>query len=214
MEKFVVLNSGGFDSTVMIHRIREIYPDACIFNVFFNYGQPALNAERACSKKASEKLDCIFVERKIPKFNWTTSEFYNITYDTDKQYIEYRNLIFLSYATSMAEAYGCDKIFMALFYLPEAYKDCSMQFIERYNKLIAPSGIEVITPFGWLAKEDMYKMAQRFELKFDGFDFFSCNSPSSSRDGSGNNGLVPCGLCEDCEALREIYGEDLSPFLS
>lgn len=206
IKKLVLLNSGGFDSTVLASRVRDLYDTAEIINLFFNYGQPNLAEERRCSMKTAEDLDFEFREVEIPKFNWTSHKFYDRTVETAEQYVEYRNLVFLSYATSIAEAEGAERIFMALFYLPEAFKDCSLDFIENYNYLIAPSGIKVITPFAYLAKEDLHKMAVRYGIYPDNKVFFSCNSPIKSEL---TDECYPCGKCEDCIALKEMFGDDI-----
>lgn len=201
-EKIIVMNSGGFDSTVLANRVREIYPEAEILNLFFDYTQPSYKPERDCSYRTAYDLGFEFMEVKVPPFLWTSGKFYKKSFETSEQYIEYRNLVFLSYAVSIAEAYGYSKIFMALFYVPDTYKDCSISFIDHFNKLIAPSGIKVITPFAWIGKEDLYKMAQRYGIEKDNGAFFSCNCPKVV-DGR----LVPCGICGDCADIDRVYGE-------
>ena len=98
MSKILCLCSGGFDSVVMLHHIRDLHPDDSISTLFFNYGQKSLEMERRCAKKVSDKLGCTFIEIDIPRFYWSNSEFYSQGFSGDKEYLEMRNLIFFSYA--------------------------------------------------------------------------------------------------------------------
>ena len=60
MRRLLCLCSGGFDSVVLLHNIRDNFPEAEIHTLFFDYGQGTAKYERECSKKVSEKLNCIF----------------------------------------------------------------------------------------------------------------------------------------------------------
>lgn len=194
-EKFVLLNSGGFDSVVMAHRVRQIYPEAELVSLFFDYSQPNLKWEKACSDKCAKAVKAITCDIILPKFTWTHGSFYEGTSDTKRQYVEYRNLIFLSYAVSLAESWGFSRIYMATHYFSEGFKDGSNAFIDSFNRTIKPSGIRVETPFAYMYKDDLMNIARNLGITKD--DFFSCNNPFS--DGK------PCGECEDCLAIKEMY---------
>ena len=38
----VVLNSGGFDSTVLLHYVKEVEEDSLVYSLFFEYGQRSM----------------------------------------------------------------------------------------------------------------------------------------------------------------------------
>lgn len=194
VETIILLNSGGFDSVVMAHTIREANPKANIVSLFFNYGQPNYEGEKACVKKCCDDIDSDLKEITLPAMTWTKSDFYKGS--VDNQYLEYRNLVFLSYAVSVAEAYGSDRIFMATVWNGvDGYADCSTGFIKSFNRLIQSSGIVVETPFAYLSKEDLANLAYDYDIRLD--DFYSCNNPD--KDGK------PCNKCGDCKIIQEMY---------
>lgn len=192
MSKIVVLNSGGFDSIVLAHDVWYRSPDSEIHNLFFNYGQLNVESERKHSKKCAEKLEFIYKEVTLPTFNWSNSVLNGGS--DESQYIPMRNLIFLSYALSYAEAIGADKIFCA-FIDPECeyYKDTSPLFLSQVNEISNTLGIEVLAPFIKSYKGGLLKsLARKYGIYKE--DVHSCNF-----------GEEPCGECEDCKALDEIF---------
>ena len=69
MEKIVALNSGGFDSIVMLHRLRDKYPTTPIYTLFFNYGQFTVTEEYRCAKKwvdKDENSHILTIEVQLP----------------------------------------------------------------------------------------------------------------------------------------------------
>ena len=110
------LNSGGFDSVVLAHYLKEENPNAEILGLFFNYNQLACAKERVCAEKVCSKLNYKFKEIKLPTFLWTNSEFYkNQQYKNNESVeLEYRNMIFFSYALSIAKSLNCSKVYSAI----------------------------------------------------------------------------------------------------
>ena len=51
----VLLYSGGFDSTVLLHRLRESFPDEELFCIHFDYGQINRKQEYKCAEKNCKK---------------------------------------------------------------------------------------------------------------------------------------------------------------
>ena len=195
MSKIVVLNSGGFDSVVLSHVVRDYNQDKEIHNLFFNYGQLNVESERKHSTKCAEKLGFIFKEMDIPKFDWSNSVLSGGS--DESQYIPLRNLILLSYALSYAEAVGANEVYCA-FINPEGeyYKDTSPLFLEKLNELSNTFGIEVLAPFIESYKGGLLKsLARKYGVYRK--DVHSCNY-----------GDEPCGKCPDCQALDEIF-EDM-----
>ena len=194
MTKIVVLNSGGFDSTVLLHYVKEYYPSADEYHdVFFSYGQISEPMEKKCSKKNSDKLGYIHHEISLPKFVWTANKFYDEdSNEPDSQFLEYRNLVFLSYAFSLAKSIGADAVFMAILKPPEeGYPDCSEEFFEAMNS-IDPT-IKVITPFLENEKFDLAYYAFKCGITLE--DFNSCDTPHEGK---------PCGKCLDCQSVKDI----------
>lgn len=191
MNKIVVLNSGGFDSIVMCHYVRDSFPNAEIHSLHFNYGERNMKEQDDKVHKACQKLGMKEHTLHLPVFKWTTGEFYEKGYNPDKQYLEYRNLVFLSYAISYAESIKAEGVYLALVYDNE-YTDTNEVFLESMNNIAKQSGIEIYTPLrAFKYKEEMLPLALKYHLKPT--DYFSCDNPKS-------NG-TPCGTCLDCVAL-------------
>ena len=94
-EKVIALNSGGFDSVVMLHRL-VIDDNKDVISLFFNYGQRNSAKERECARKVANNLGLEHIEIDLPPINWSASSLYDSTQDSTNQYIEMRNLIFIS----------------------------------------------------------------------------------------------------------------------
>lgn len=194
MSKIVVLNSGGFDSVVLSHQVRNFNVDKEIHNLFFDYGQLNVNAERECSKNCADKLGFIYKEVTIPKFTWSNSVLSGG--EEESQYIPSRNVILISYALSYAEAIGADEIYCA-FINPECeyYKDTSPLFLEKINELSRIFGIKVLAPFIQYYKGGLLKsLARAYGIARE--EVHSCNF-----------GDEPCNVCSDCVAMDEIFND-------
>ena len=63
--KIVALHSGGLDSVVLMHHLKEKFPDAEVHTLFFDYGQNALLYEESCSKSVSDDLGYKWTKIKI-----------------------------------------------------------------------------------------------------------------------------------------------------
>lgn len=196
-EPVVVLNSGGFDSTVLLNCVAHTHDISKVYSLFFNYGQRSLKWERECAQKTCCKLGVNHAEITIPEFWWTKSNFYKKGYDgAQTQYLEMRNLVFLSYAASFAQSRGADTIYMALLYPYWDYPDCSKSFVRRMNEVLSPIGVRIKAPFIKYDKTELEKYALKYNIRRE--DFHSCDNP----DSEGN----PCGKCLDCIDIDNIYG--------
>lgn len=194
----VVLNSGGFDSVCLLHEVvnTHYYQDQ-VLSIFFNYGQVNLEQERECAKKVAYKLNVKHMEVEIAPISWSNSAMYS---KGNAEYLEMRNLIFLSYATSIAERVKATDIYMAVLY-GGTYSDTKPEFIEAYNKLLNVNGMNLVTPFIEDNKFTLMDLVKAYDIKQS--DFFSCNFPTENKK--------PCGVCNDCIALNSIYEEISKP---
>ena len=198
MSKILCLCSGGFDSVVMLHHIRDLHPDDSISTLFFNYGQKSLEMERRCAKKVSDKLGCTFIEIDIPRFSWSNSEFYSQGFSGDKEYLEMRNLIFFSYALSLCDSLGFTSLYAAIL-KSQGYYDTSEPFLSKIRGIAQDRGVELLTPFSSYEKYQLSYLAFVYEIK-EG-DFFSCDNPVD-----GN----PCGECPDCKLIKDMLSGKFS----
>lgn len=197
-ENIVVLNSGGFDSVVLMNCLyfqsQTQSEGVQIHSLHFHYGARNEAQQQRCVDKVCEKVGAVNKVIDLPKFDWTSSQFYEEGYAYNTQYLEYRNLIFLAYALSYAESVGAKKIYLAILGNGN-YADTNNVFLKGMNSFsVKNSGIEIITPFDKCLKTDLITYAIQSGMKTD--DYFSCDNPTE--DGE------PCGYCLDCEDLKEI----------
>lgn len=200
MEKIVVLNSGGFDSVVLAHYLKNeiINTGDEIHSIHFKYGNRNKRAQLIRVNKVCKKLNLFNHVVTIPKFTWTSSNFYGFKFnDTESQYLEYRNLIFLSYALSLAESIGAKKIYLAILKSYFGYTDTSSDFLQKINELSKLNGIEIIAPFSDYDKIDLRIFSEKYDIKSN--EYFSCDVP--------HFGLFACNECIDCESINEIQGK-------
>lgn len=194
MSKIVVLNSGGFDSVVLMKFLHIIQDETEIYSLHFTYGENNEQQQCECAYKVSQEVGAVHKVINLPKIDWTQSEFYTKdTNEYEKQYLEYRNLIFLSYALSYAESIGADKVYLATL-KSHGYTDTSDLFFEGINSFSKPlTNIEVVRPFSEFEKENLIYFANKCDVKIG--DYFSCDTPVNGK---------PCGKCADCEDLKYI----------
>ena len=192
MKKIVVLNSGGFDSTTLLAELAST--EECeIHSLYFDYGQPNYPYDSKCAKENAEKLGAIHHEIFLPKITWTKNTFYNTSINEYKtQYLEMRNVIFISYALSLAEGVGAEAIYMAILANGQ-YKDTNPEFIVKMRDLCETLGVKFETPYAELVKQQLYPFAKIAGVG-KSLPFISCDTP--------NNGN-PCGKCLDCECISE-----------
>ena len=196
-EKILVLNSGGFDSVTMLHELRKTKPSAQIHTLFFDYGQRSEVMEERCATKVSNKLDCKFHKIKLPSMDWTNSNFFNDDYKSiESQYLEYRNLIFLSYALSLSQSIGAAEIYLAVLKSHWGYADTSPEFLTLMNSLSMLQGIKIIAPYRDLDKPDVMLRAYKYGVTPN--TWWSCDTPKSEEFL-----ISPCGECPDCKSLEE-----------
>lgn len=195
--KVLVLNSGGFDSVLMTDIISRTKPEGVKFefiNLFFNYGQLNLEEERRCSKKSAERLGAEFMEVTLPKFKWSNSEFYKKdSNDLYGQELEMRNMVFLSYALSIALARGCNSVFMAIIQNEVSYYDCTEAFINKIRGIYNDRGIDLYTPLINNSKMDL--IYPFYQSGLTGDDFITCDVPVDGK---------PCGKCSSCKDINLI----------
>lgn len=193
--KIVVLNSGGFDSIVLMNYLHFIQEEDNIYSLHFLYGARNEKQQLECVNKVCKKVEA--KENKIiqlPDFDWTKGNFYKEGYVSfESQYLEYRNLVFLSYAVSYAQSIGAKEIYCAL--LKGTYADANEAFIRNFNEVIKESGIVLKAPFSNSEfKDDLIPYFIQTGITFN--DYFSCDLPTEKGK--------PCGYCIDCVAINLI----------
>jgi 7-cyano-7-deazaguanine synthase len=209
MVNAIVLCSGGLDSVVTAHKIKENYDKLVI--LFFDYGQRSLNSEIKFSKQCANDLGAEFREIKIlelktispsfltsdVKFNKLTKEDLKDTREeAENWYVPFRNGVFLSYAIALAESFKIrDKKEFDIFVGfknegQESYPDTTKKFVADFNSL---QGMKIIAPLIEMDKEDIVKLGLKL-----GVDFRKTHSCYTS---NGEH----CGDCLSCNLRKEGF---------
>jgi len=150
MKPAIVLCSGGLDSVAAAFVARKKLKYRDIIILFFNYGQLSLNQERKASRFCAKSINSEFVEVKIPELKKLAlaplvqkrampkeTSLKNTKAESKHWYLPWRNLVFLSYAMSYAEAQYiknaqvCDIIVGFKSEGNEPYPDASSKFIRQ-----------------------------------------------------------------------------------
>jgi len=208
-KKAVVLLSGGLDSsTTLYDAVARGYDCHCLV---FDYGQrhkKEIIQAKAVARKAGCKSVCVkislpwkgsaLLDNKIsvPRGRALDAKGIPVTY------VPARNIIFLSFAASYAEAIGAKVIFIganAVDY--SGYPDCRPEFIRSYQAMLARGlkssfegkSIKVVTPLIHLSKKQIVQLAVKLKVPLQ--LTWSCY----------NGGSKPCGVCDSCRLRAQGF---------
>lgn len=202
MKKAVVLLSGGLDSAVTLYSARA--RGFKCFCLAFDYGQRH-KKEIAAARKIARQANCSLRLVKI-NLSWQSSSLLDKRLKVPparryrrggipSTYVPARNIIFLSFALSYAEAIGAKAIFIGAHTQDySGYPDCRPEFYRAFAKVIATgtkAGVEknkikVLTPLIHKTKAQIIKLGARLKVPF-GLTW-SCY----------RGGKYPCGVCDSC----------------
>ena len=211
MKKAIVLLSGGLDSTtILYHAKAKGFTPYCLI---FEYGQRH-RKEINRAKKIAKEARCRYQLMKIA-LPWQGSSLVDKTIclpkrgdlDTKKipsTYVPARNIIFLSFAASYAEAVGAKAVFIganAIDY--SGYPDCRPEFFKAYQRVLGQglkTGVEgkhiqIYTPLIHKTKAQIIKMG--LDLKAPYHLTWSCYE----------GGVRPCGRCDSCRLRQKGFKE-------
>ncbi|HMV76931.1 MAG TPA: 7-cyano-7-deazaguanine synthase QueC [Leptospiraceae bacterium] len=214
----VVLFSGGLDSTVCLyyalkkrkrpialsfdysqrHRVELKRAAAITYRLGVEHRVIRLDTEVFLGSSLTEK------QLKVPKGSVSDGKIPNT-------YVPGRNMLFLSFAVSVAEGRGCREIYIGVNALDySGYPDCRPEFISAFQNAAdigtkaGNSGrkIKIITPLQEMTKKDIILLGKKLNVPFD--MTHSCYDP----DRKGR----PCGKCESCllreKGFKEALGDE------
>ncbi len=205
-KKAVILLSGGLDSTTILYYAKSKgFVPYCLI---FSYGQRH-KKEINKAKAIAEQAKCSYQVVKIA-LPWQGSSLLDLNMrlpqrkiidakEIPSTYVPARNIIFLSFAASYAEAIKAEAIFIganAIDY--SGYPDCRPEFFENYQRVLKSGlkvgvqgkGIKIYTPLIHKTKAQIIKMGIKLNVPYH--LTWSCYQGSRK----------PCGKCESC-LLRE-----------
>ena len=205
MKKAIVLLSGGLDSATTLYLARKQgYKCFCLI---FDYGQRH-KKEIASAKNISRSANCPFriikinlpwkgsslLDRKI-KISLLKSQEPRAKSQIPSTYVPARNIIFLSFALSYAEAIKAQGIFIGAHTQDySGYPDCRPEFYRAFKKVISTGtkagvekrGIKIQAPLIRKTKSQIVRKASQLGVPFA--LTWSCYQ----------GGRVPCGECDSC----------------
>lgn len=211
--KAVILLSGGLDSTVCMAYAKDKGYELC--PISFNYHQRH-SIELESAKKVArfyQVANHIIIETNmndiggsaltdtsidVPDGNIDSSEI-------PVTYVPARNLIFLSYALSYAEAIGAQRILIGVNALDySGYPDCRPAFIEKFQevanyatKATAADHKEILieTPLLNLSKKEIVELGTRL------------GAPLHVSHSCYRGGEKACGVCDSCQLRLKGFRE-------
>ena len=211
MKKVIVLLSGGLDSaTTLFAALNKKYQCSCLI---FDYGQRH-RKEINQAKKIAKFAGCDYQVVRI-SLPWKGSSLLNkkITLPKNRNlsvkeipstYVPARNIIFLSFAVSYAEAVGAQKVFIganAIDY--SGYPDCRPEFYQAFHQVLKTglkSGAEghsitIETPLIRKTKAQIIQLGRKLNVPYH--LTWSCYS----------GGRKPCGNCDSCVLRQKGFSE-------
>jgi len=216
MNKAIVLLSGGLDSaTTLFDALKKGYRCSCLL---FDYGQRH-RKEINQAKEIAKFAGCDYQIVKI-YFPWKGSSLLNKKIALPKNrvlsmkeipstYVPARNIIFLSFAVSYAEAIGAQKVFIGANSIDySGYPDCRPEFYKAFTHVLKTGlksgaqgrAIKIETPLIRKTKAQIIQLGNKLNVPYH--LTWSCYS----------GGKKPCGSCDSCvlrqKGFKEIGQED------
>jgi len=227
MKRAVILSSGGLDSATTLYLAKkEGFKCHCLI---FDYGQRH-RREIESAKKIAKAANCPtrIIKIKLPwkgsglldkkiKLPITpacrTGRDYRLPITIPSTYVPGRNIIFLSFALSYAEAIKAEAIFIGANAVDfSGYPDCRPEFYGAFSKVIATgtkAGVEkrkiqIKTPLIRKTKAQIIRLGKRLGVPFA--LTWSCY----------RGGKRPCGICDSCYFRMKGFREAglIDPLLS
>lgn len=214
--KYVVLLSGGLDSSTVLGIIINKVESENVFALSINYNQRhkrELESARKIAKFYGVDHKIMNLDLRAFGGSALTSD---IEVPTDRTleemgkdipitYVPGRNTIFISLALSYAETIDADVVALGVNALDySGYPDCRPEFIEKFRELskfankrgIEGRPIEIYTPIIGNTKSDIVKIGTLLNVPYE--YTWSCY----------NGGEKACGVCDSCKLRLQGFSEN------
>lgn len=198
----VILISGGMDSVTLLHWLKHEYDGINLHALNMYYGQRHKKEQKYC-KYWCKKLEVPYTEYKLNFYNdiikgvsamvgnsdlTPPDKEYDPT-ETPVTYAPFRNALFTIISAAYCESNNLKNVYTAIHFGDAAsnYWDCSKEYLDKINNLLAMRGITLNAPFVDMKKADIARTAKTlpgFKLE----KTWSCYK----------GGEVHCGTCSTC----------------
>ena len=205
--KAVILLSGGLDSTTTLYYAKK--QGYQCFALIFEYGQRhkrELRSAVAVAKRAKVHYEILKISLPWKGSSLldsrcalpVTRSFKDISRGIPSTYVPARNIIFLSFALSYAEAIGAGKIFIGANAIDfSGYPDCRPSFYQAFQKVISTGTktkkIKVETPLIDLTKAQIIALGHKLK------------APLALTWSCYQGGKRPCGVCDSCKLRQKGF---------
>jgi 7-cyano-7-deazaguanine synthase len=217
MKKAVVLLSGGLDSATTFYYAKD--KGLRCFCLVFDYGQRH-RKEIPQARKLAQGANCRWqiikislpwkgsslLEKRIPMpmATYRGPDIKALAPSIPSTYVPGRNIIFLSFALSYAEAIGADAIFIganAIDY--SGYPDCRPKFYQAFAKMArlgTKTGVEarpvkILAPLIRKTKSQIIRLGMKLGVPYE--LTWSCYRGDKA----------PCGECDSCRFREKGFRE-------
>lgn len=207
IKKGVILLSGGIDSATTLYFAKK--KGYRLTALIFDYSQRH-KKEIECAKKIARINKIKYYIEKI-NLSWAKSSLTNkkikvpLSRNLNKKeipptYVSGRNIIFLSYAFSLAESIKADKIFIGAHIQDySGYPDCRPEFIYAFQQAanygLKKKGIKIVAPLIDKTKKDIIRLGVNFKVPFR--YTWSCYKGAAA----------PCEKCDSCRFRIEAFNK-------
>jgi 7-cyano-7-deazaguanine synthase len=205
MKKAVILLSGGLDSATTLYYAKSKGYD--LTALIFDYSQRhkkeidyAKRLARQCRIPYHRvKIDLSWVKSSLTASAIRVPQNRNLrSKDIPVTYVAGRNIIFLSYAFSLAESIGAKNIFIGAHVQDySGYPDCRPEFLSAFQKAVnrgmKDSGIKIVAPLIRKSKKDIIKLGIKLDVPF--WHTWSCYQ----------GGKQPCLKCDSCRFRIQAF---------
>jgi 7-cyano-7-deazaguanine synthase len=204
--KVVALVSGGMDSVVALHHVRESHATVAVLS--FDYGSKHNGCEIPCARWHANRVGAPHIvvplafvgdhfESNLLRKGGPVPEGHYEEITMKQTVVPFRNGIMLSIAAGFAESKGAEGLVIAAHSGDHAiYPDCREEYLQAQAEAIrlgTYAGIKVLRPFVAMSKADIVRRGTGL-----GVDFartWSCYA----------GGEIHCGECGTCVERREAF---------
>ncbi|MFA7677709.1 MAG: 7-cyano-7-deazaguanine synthase QueC [Candidatus Omnitrophota bacterium] len=206
-KKGVMLLSGGMDSVTTLYLAK--HKGYKLSAIIFDYSQRHKKEIESAKKIASlngvkyyvERIDLSWVKSSLTDKGMAIPLNRNLNgKGVPVTYVSGRNIIFLSYAFSLAESIGAAKVFIGAHTQDySGYPDCRPKFLEKFeaaaNCGLVSKKIKISAPLIRKSKKDIIRLGLRLGVPFE--MTWSCY----------NGGKRPCERCDSCRFRIKAFSD-------